>query len=55
MDLSSPSRKRSGTGLTAGVLFQKRIPNDVEVEKLDDSAGFLAAQSYEILRVGVSF
>jgi len=33
VDLSSPNRRRSGTGLTAGVLLQKEIPNEVEVEK----------------------
>jgi len=53
VDLSSPNRKRSGTGLTAGVLLQNGITNEVEVEKRD-SAGFLSAQSCEILRVGVS-
>ena len=53
MDLASPNRKRSRTGLTAGVLLQDGIPNEVKVEKCD-SAGFLPAQSCEILRVGVS-
>jgi len=53
VDLSSPNRKRNGTGLTAGELWQIGTPNEVEVEKCD-SAGFLPTQSCETLRVGVS-
>jgi len=39
VNLSSPNQKRSGTGLTAGVLLQKGISYEVEFEKCD-IAGF---------------